>query len=76
MKPTPYSAFICGLLFSHGVSMFVQDLRGLDAHIEHLRYHWVDFSPAWGAGIAIFAAWQFLRIVFSYEREKKRRSRA
>jgi hypothetical protein len=64
--------FIVGCAFSIGVAVLyasiVQDVRGLDASVEHLRAHWVQWNSPTGLmcyaitiAAVVWAVWEVFR---------------
>lgn len=57
-----FRLFMCGVYFSSGLSMTMQDWMGLKEYKRYLELHWVDFHWGVGATLCFVAIGIFYRI--------------
>lgn len=75
MKPTPFNAFVMGMVYLWGMFMCVQDFYGMDHYIEYVRNNWVDMHWSVGLTISCFGLIGFLVIHNQYMDAKRANDR-
>ena len=43
-----HSCFMAGMISAFSMTVFMQDVMGLEWYIDHVRNHWINLHWVWG----------------------------
>jgi hypothetical protein len=54
--------FMTGVIFNMGMTMFMQDVIGMDRYLIKAEEQWINYSPIVGLIIAAFAVYMYFKV--------------